>query len=176
MNATQLAAFLKAAKDIPLLQTGGVHATGLTISPYPVKEHHDLVTTKSIYTQLETILTTRAFKSDAKDPATKALFDTYKKSADTLTFRGHRNAPVARVEWEDYYTVIKALVIEHPKILLAENKGLNENLSKLYRTSSDFIGNNHLRWSNKAPLKLEVYVYLWYPTTLGRRAPTKPTR
>ena len=87
MNATQLAAFLKAAKDVPLLQTGGVHATGLTISPYPVKEHHDLATTKSIYTPLETILTARAFKSDAKDPATKALFDTYKKSVDTLTFR-----------------------------------------------------------------------------------------
>ena len=74
MNAEQLAAFLKAAKDVPLLQTGGVHATGLTISPYPVKEHHDLVTTKTIFTPLETILTARASKSDAKDPATKALF------------------------------------------------------------------------------------------------------
>jgi hypothetical protein len=51
----------------------------------------------------------RASKSDAKDPATKALFDTYKKSAETLSFRGHRNAPVARVEWEDYYVIIKAL-------------------------------------------------------------------
>ena len=101
MNAEQLTAFLKAAKDVPLLQTGGVYATGVTISPYPVREHHDLVTTKTIFTPLETILTARASKSDAKDPATKALFDTYKKSADTLTFRGHRNAPVARVEWED---------------------------------------------------------------------------
>jgi hypothetical protein len=153
MNAEQLAAFLKAAKDIPLLQTGGVHATGLTISPYPVKEHHDLVTTKTIFTPLETILTARASKLDAKDSATKALFDTYKKSADTLTFRDHRNAPVAKVEWEDYYVVIKALVIEHPKILLAENKGLNKTLSKLYRASSDFIGNASLTVEQQSTLK-----------------------
>jgi hypothetical protein len=80
----------------------GAYATGAIISPYTVKEHHDLVTNKTIYTPLETILTARASKSDAKEPATKALFDTYKKSADTLTFRGHSNAPVARVEWEDH--------------------------------------------------------------------------
>jgi hypothetical protein len=114
MNAEQLSAFLKAAKDVPLLQAGGLYATGATVSPYPAKEHHDLVTTKTIYTPLETILTARAAKSDAKDPATKALFDTYKKSAETLTFRGHRNAPVARVEWDDYYVFMKALVIEQP--------------------------------------------------------------
>jgi hypothetical protein len=131
MPIEQLTAFLKAAKDVPLLQAGGIYATGVTISPYPIKEHHDLVTTKTIFTPLvETILTARASKSDAKDPATKALFDTYKKSADTLTFRGHRNAPVARVEWEDYYVVMKALVIEQPKVLLAENEGFNKTLSK----------------------------------------------
>jgi hypothetical protein len=67
MNAEQLSAFLKAAKDVPLLQAGGLYATGAIISPYPVKEHHDLVTTKKIYTPLETILTARASKSDAKD-------------------------------------------------------------------------------------------------------------
>jgi hypothetical protein len=153
MNAEQLSAFLKAAKDVPLLQAGGLYATGAIISPYPVKEHHDLVTTKTIYTPLETILTARASKSDAKDPATKALFDTYKKSADTLTFRGHRNAPVARVEWEDYYVIMKALVIEHPKLLLAENKGFNKTLSKLYRASSDFIGNAYLTVDQQSPLK-----------------------
>jgi hypothetical protein len=98
MNAEQLTAFLKATKDILLLQAGGVYATGVTISPYPVKEHHglhDLVTTKTTFTPLEIILTARASKFDAKDPATRELFDTYKKSANTLTYRGHRNAPVA---------------------------------------------------------------------------------
>jgi hypothetical protein len=96
MNAEQLTAFLKAAKDVPLLQISrrGICHRGNHI-PYPVKEHHDLVTTKTIFTPPETILTARASKSDAKDSATKALFDNYKKSADTLTFRGHRNAPVA---------------------------------------------------------------------------------
>ena len=153
MNAEQLNAFLKAAKDVPLLQAGGLYATGAIVSPYPVKEHHDLVTTKTIYTPLETILTARAAKSDAKDPATKALFDSYKKSADTLTFRGHRNAPVAKVEWDDYYVFMKALVIEHPKLLLAENKGFNKTLSKLYRASSDFIGNASLTVEQQSTLK-----------------------
>jgi hypothetical protein len=68
MNVEQLSAILKAAKDVPLLQAGGAYATGAIISPYPVKEHHDLVTTKTIYTPLGTILTAnRASKSDAKD-------------------------------------------------------------------------------------------------------------
>jgi hypothetical protein len=154
MNTEQLSAFLKAAKDVPLLQAGGLYATGATVSPYPVKEHHDdLVTTKTIYTPLETILTARASKSDAKDPATKALFDTYKESADTLTFRGHRNAPVAMVEWEDYYVIMKALVIEHPKLLLAENKDFNKTLSKLYRASSDFIVSASLTVDQHSTLK-----------------------
>jgi hypothetical protein len=39
---------------------------------------------------------------------------------------------------------MKALVIEHPKLLLAENKGFNKTLSKLYSASSDFIGNASL--------------------------------
>ncbi len=108
MNAEQTTTFLKAAKEVPLLLSGGLYASGITISPYPVKEHHDLVTTKTIYTPLETILTARAPKSDAKDPATKTLFEAYKKSADTLTFKGHRSAPVARVEWENNYLIIKA--------------------------------------------------------------------
>ena len=159
MNAEQTTAFLKAAKEVPLLLSGGVYASGTTISPYPVKEHHDLVTTKTIYTPLETILTARASKSDAKDPATRALFEAYKKSADTLTFKGHRNAPVARVEWEDYYVIMKALVIEHPKLLLAENKGFNKTLSKLYRASSDFLGNASLTVEQQSTLKTRS-VYL----------------
>jgi hypothetical protein len=172
MNAEQLSAFLKAAKDVPLLQ----YATGAIISPYPVKEHHDLVTTKTIYTPLETILTARAAKSDAKDPATKALFDTYKKSADTLTFQGHRNAPVPRVEWEDYYVFMKALGIEHPELLLAENKGFNKTLSKLYRTSSDFIGNASLTVEQQSTLKTRSLCLPLVSDTHGKRVPKKPTR
>jgi hypothetical protein len=85
MTAEQLTAFLKVAKDAPLLQEGGAYATGRTISSYPVKNHHDLVTTKTIFTPLETMLTARVlFKFDAKTPTTRALFDTQKKSADTL--------------------------------------------------------------------------------------------
>jgi hypothetical protein len=80
MYAEQLTAFLKAAKDVPLLQAEGVYATGVTISPYPVNEHHDVVTTKTnLFTPLETILTARASKSDTKDPTIKALFDTFEE-------------------------------------------------------------------------------------------------
>jgi hypothetical protein len=60
MNAEQTTAFLKASKEVLFLLSGGVYASGATLSPYPVKEHHDLVTTKTIYTPLETILTARA--------------------------------------------------------------------------------------------------------------------
>jgi hypothetical protein len=48
---------------------------------------------------------------------------------------------------------MKALVIEHPKILLAENKGLNKTLSKLYCASSDFIGNALLTVEQQSTLK-----------------------
>jgi hypothetical protein len=48
---------------------------------------------------------------------------------------------------------MKALVIEHPKLLLAENKGFSKTLSKLYRTSSDFIGNAPLTVDQQSTLK-----------------------
>jgi hypothetical protein len=48
---------------------------------------------------------------------------------------------------------MKALVIEHPKLLLAENKGFNKTLSKLYRASSDFIGNASLTVEEQSTLK-----------------------
>ena len=36
------------------------------------------------------------------------------------------------------------LVLEHPKLLLSEAKLLTENLSKIYRASSDYIGDASL--------------------------------
>jgi hypothetical protein len=48
---------------------------------------------------------------------------------------------------------MKALVIEHPKLLLAENKGFNKALSKLFRASSDFIGNASLTVEQQSTLK-----------------------
>jgi hypothetical protein len=48
---------------------------------------------------------------------------------------------------------MKALVIEHPKLLLAENKGFNKILSKLYRASSDFIGSASLIVEQQSTLK-----------------------
>jgi hypothetical protein len=48
---------------------------------------------------------------------------------------------------------MKALVIEHPKLMLAENKGFNKTLSKLYRASSDFLGNASLTVEQQSTLK-----------------------
>ncbi len=61
-----------------------------------------------------------------------------------LTFRGHRNNPVPRVEWEQFYLHLLPLVLEHPKLLLSEAKLMTENLSKIYRASSDYIGDASL--------------------------------
>jgi hypothetical protein len=52
---------------------------------------------------------------------------------------------------------MKALVIEHPKLLLAESKGFNKTLSKLYRASSDFIGNASLTVEQQSTLKTRSF-------------------
>jgi hypothetical protein len=48
---------------------------------------------------------------------------------------------------------MKALVIEHPKLMLAENKGSNKTLSQLYRASSDFLDNASLTVEQQSTLK-----------------------
>jgi hypothetical protein len=48
------------------------------------------------------------------------------------------------VEWEEYYLHLVPLVIEHPKILLSESKSLTVTMRKLYKASSDFIGDASL--------------------------------
>ena len=43
-----------------------------------------------------------------------------KKNALTLTFRGHRDGKVPRIEWDQYYLHMLPLVLEHPKLMLAD--------------------------------------------------------
>ncbi len=52
--------------------------------------------------------------------ADRITFASIKKNALTLTFRGHGKVP--RIEWDQYYLHMLSLVLEHPKLILAESK------------------------------------------------------
>ena len=110
-------------------------------------------------TPLNSLLTMRNVKipTDRNDPNYKdrTLLETYKKNALTLTFRGTRTAPTSKVEWEEYYLSLVPLVIEHPKILLSESKNLTTTMTKLYRASSDFIGDASLNVEQRSMLKVK---------------------
>ena len=159
-SAQQIADLLKVAKDIPILNTG-INDTATEYSTYPVKEHARLLSSsgKPISTPLNSLLSFRNVKipTDKNDPnyTDRNLLENYKKNALTLTFRGTRTAPASRVEWEEYYLHLVPLVIEHPKILLSENKNLTTTMTKLYRASSDFIGDASLNVEQRSILKVK---------------------
>ena len=159
-NSQQISDLLKVAKDIPILHTG-INDTATEYSTYPVKEHNRLLSTsgKPMSTPLNSLLSMRNVKipTDRNDPNYKdrALLETYKKNALTLTFRGTRTAPTSKVEWEEYYLHLVPLVIEHPKILLSESKNLTTTMTKLYRASSDFIGDASLNVEQRSMLKVK---------------------
>jgi hypothetical protein len=159
-NSQQISDLLKVAKDIPILHTG-LNDTAVEYSTYPAKEHTQLLTSsgKSMSTPLNSLLTMRNIKipTDRNDPNYKdrSLLETYKKNALSLTFRGTRTAPVSMVEWEEYYLHLVPLVIEHPKILLSESKNLTSTMRKLYKASSDFIGDASLIVEQRSMLKVK---------------------
>ena len=159
-NSQQISDLLKVAKDIPILHTG-LNDTAIEYSTYPVKEHAQLLTSagKPISTPLNSLLTMRNIKipTDRNDPNYKdrSLLETYKKNALSLTFRGTRTAPVSMVEWEEYYLHLVPLVIEHPKILLTTSKNLTTTMRKLYKASSDYIGDASLNVEQRSMLKVK---------------------
>ena len=159
-NSQQISDLLKVAKDIPILHTG-LNDTAVEYSTYPVKEHTQLLSSsgKPMNTPLNSLLTMRNVKipTDRNDPNYKdrSLLETYKKNALSLTFRGTRTAPVSMVEWEEYYLHLVPLVIEHPKILLSESKNLTSTMRKLYKASSDFIGDASLNVEQRSMLKVK---------------------
>lgn len=152
-----IADILSLARDIPLLNTGV--GTVATESTYPTKEHPSLLTHKGkpSSTPLNSLLAARTVKipTDRNDPHYKSRhkLEKYKKNALSLSFKGHRNAPVARVEWEEYYLHMLPLILEHPKRLLSESKQLTNTMSKLYKASSDYIGDASLNIEQQATLK-----------------------
>jgi hypothetical protein len=57
------------------------------------------------------------------------------------------------VEWEQFYLHLLPLVLEHPKLLLSEAKQMTEALLKIYRASSDYIGDASLTALKQQALK-----------------------
>jgi hypothetical protein len=144
-----IAAILKAGRDIPVL-TLGIDNTATPESVYPTREHPTLLRHggKVHNTPLNNTSSARDIKipKDPKDPHYKDrhTLATYKKNALTLSFRGHRNNRVPTVEWEQFYLHLLPLVLEHPNLLLSEAKQMTKALSKIYRASSDYIGDASL--------------------------------
>jgi hypothetical protein len=142
MNDSELGELLKAAKNVPLLNSG--INTGIIVSTYPTKEHNDLLKSGKLgTTPLNTSLGFRTARvpMDSKDPnyPQRHLIQTYKTNALTMTFKGHRNARVAKVEWEKFYLHLLplVLVIEHSKLLMTGGKDkVTQTINKLFKPSA----------------------------------------
>ena len=159
MNDSELGELLKAAKNVPLLNSG--INTGIIVSTYPTKEHNDLLKsgkpgTTPLYTSLG--FRTARVPTDSKDPnySQRHLIQTYKTNALTMTFKGHRNARVAKVEWEEFYLHLLPLVIEHPKLLMTGGKDkVTQTINKLFKPSAQFIGDASLNVELQNTMKVK---------------------
>ena len=159
MNDSDLGELLRAAKDVPLLNAG--INTGIVVSTYPVKEHRDLLRAgKPGTTPLNTSLGFRNARvpTDPKDPnySQRVLIQTYRNNALTMTFKGHRNARVAKVEWQEYYLHLLPLVIEHPKLLMTGGKDkVTQTINKLFKPSAEFLGDASLNMELQNTMKVK---------------------
>ncbi len=81
-----------------------------------------------------------------KDPhyADRHTLASIRKNALTLSFRGHR---------DQYYLHLLPLVLEHPKLMLAESKQMTDTLRKIYKAASDFIADASLSAEQQVALK-----------------------
>ncbi len=60
---------------------------------------------------------------------------------------------VIAVLTDQYYLHLLPLVLEHPKLMLAQSKEMSETLRKIYKASSDFIGDASLSAEQQVALK-----------------------
>jgi hypothetical protein len=158
MNDSELGELLKAAKNVPLLNSG-INI----VSTYPTKEHNDLLKSgKPGTTPLKTSLGFRTARvpTDSKDPnySQRHLIQTYKTNAclTMMTFKGHRNARVAKVEWEEFYLHLLPLVIEHAKLLMTGGKDkITQTIKKLFKPSAQFIGDASLNVELQSTMKVK---------------------
>ena len=159
MNDSDIGELLKAAKDVQLLNAG--INTGIVVSTYPTKEHRDLLRAgKPGITPLNTSLGFRNARvpTDPKDPnySQRHLIQTYRNNALTMTFKGHRNARVAKIEWQEFYLHLLPLVIEHPKLLMTGGKDkVTQTINKLFKPSADFIGDASLNMELQNTMKVK---------------------
>ena len=129
------AALIKNAKDIPVLNTG-IDNSITSENTFPTNEHPSLITHtgKTVNTSLNSTLSARFIKvpNNPKDPhyADRNTLASIKKNALTLSFRGHRDGKVPKIEWDQYYLHLLPLVLEHPKLMLARSKEMSETLRK----------------------------------------------
>ncbi len=129
-------------------------------STYPTKEHPSLLTHtgKTVNTPLNSTLSAARYikvPTNPKEPhyADRHTLASIRKNALTLSFRGHRNGKVPKIEWDQYYLHLLPLVLEHPKLMLAESKQMTDTLRKIYKASSDFIGDASLSAEQQVALK-----------------------
>jgi hypothetical protein len=154
----EYAALLKAHRDTPVLSTG-INNTVTQDSTFPTKEHPSLLTHtgKTVNTPLNSTLNARHIKvpTNPKDPhyADRYTLASIRKNALTLSFRCHRDGKVPRIEWDQYYLHLLPLVLEHPKLMLAESKQMTDTLRKIYKAASDFIGDASLSAEQQVALK-----------------------
>jgi hypothetical protein len=151
-------ALLKNARDILVLNTG-IDNSVTPESNFPTKEHSTLLihTGKTVNTPLTSAVSARYIKipTSPKDShyTDRHSLASIKKNALTLTFRGHRNGKVPKIEWDQFYLHLLPLVLEHPKRMLAQSKEMSETLRRIYKTSSDFIGDLSLSAEQQVALK-----------------------
>jgi hypothetical protein len=73
-----------------------------------------------------------------------------------MTFKGHRNARVPKVEWEEFYLHLLPLVIDHPKLLMTGGKDkVTQTINKLFKPSAQFIGDASLNVELQNTMKVK---------------------
>jgi hypothetical protein len=123
--SNDFAALLKNARDIPVLHTG-IDNSVTSESTFPTKEQPSLLTHtgKTVNTPLNSTLSARHIKlpTNTKDPhyVDRNTLASIKKNALSLCFRDHRDGKVPKIEWDQYYLHLRTLVLEHPKLMLAQ--------------------------------------------------------
>jgi hypothetical protein len=89
-----------------------------------------------------------------RQEADRITLASIKKNPLTLTFRGHRDGKVRKIEWDQYYLHMLPLVLEQPElIMLGESKQMTETLKKKHKASSDFKGDASLSAEQQVALK-----------------------
>jgi hypothetical protein len=149
-----------------LVLNSGIN-TDIVVSTYPTKEHRDLLRAgKPGITPLNTSLGFRNARvpTDPKEPnySQRNLIQTYRNNALTMTFKGHKNARVAKVEWQEFYLHLLSLVIECPKLLMTGGKDkVTQTINKLFKPSAEFIlGDASLNMELQNTMKVKILLCL----------------